>query len=416
MGDRLDMGTSSYKNTSHPGVRYRLHPTRKNGVQHDRYFAIRHYVDGKRVEEGVGWASKKWTAAKAAALRTELQNNKKTGQGPRTLAEMRELGQLEREQALRDAETQKKLDVSFKDFFNDIYLPDAATRWKPETARKAKEHVNNWIDPVTGPIPMRDIKLSHVKKIRANLAKEGRTPRTQQYVFRTFAMVWDAARDEGLVKGPSPTKSRSFRLPKVDNERQRYLTTEEENLLLEKVKSRGETAYRMTILSIDTGMRFKEIARLTWGCVDLDGASIKVLDSKGRDRYVPMTVRVKTLLEAMDFGKGKDLVFPARGGKVQSHVSSSFTRGLADAKLNENIDDSKLRASFHTLRHTYASRMVQAGVDLYRVQRLLGHSTPVMTARYSKLADADLKEAVETMERAGDVKKDGKVIRLRKKA
>lgn len=85
----------------------------------------------------------------------------------------------------------------------------------------------------------------------------------------------------------------------------------------------------------------------------------------------------------------------------------------ADAKLNENP---KLRASFHTLRHTYASRMVQAGVDLYRVQRLLGHSTPIMTARYSKLADADLKEAVETMERAAEVKKGAKVIHLRKEA
>ena len=84
--------------------------------------------------------------------------------------------------------------------------------------------------------------------------------------------------------------------------------------------------------------------------------------------------------------------------------------------MNENIDDPKLKASFHTLRHTYASRMVQAGVDLYRVQRLLGHSTPVMTARYSKFADADLKEAVETMERAAEVKKGAKEIRLRKKA
>lgn len=410
------MGTSRYKNTGHPGVRYRLHPTRKHGVQRDRYFAIRHYVDGKRVEEGVGWASQKWTAAKAAAIRTELENNKKTGQGPRTLAEMREQGQIEREQARRDAEARKKLDVSFKEFFEETYFPDAATRWKPETARKSEEHVKNWIDPVTGSTPMKEIKLSHVKKIRSNLAREGRTPRTQQYVFRTFAMVWDAARDEGLVKGPSPTKTKSFRLPKVDNERQRYLSIDEGTLLLEKVKARGETAYHMAILSLDTGMRFKEIARLTWGCVDLDEDSIKVLDSKGRDRYVPMTARVKSLLETMEAGKGKDLVFPARGGKVQGHVPSSFTRGVDDAKLNENIDDPKLRASFHTLRHTYASRMVQAGVDLYRVQRLLGHSTPIMTARYSKLADADLKEAVETMERAAEAKKGAKVIRLRKKA
>ena len=371
-------------------------------------------MDGRLFEETVGWASEGWTAADAANVRSELQRNKKTGKGPRTLAEKRDLEDQRREVEQEKREAQKKLDVSFKDFFDNTYFPDAETRWKPETARKAEEHVKNWIDPVTGSTPMRDIKLSHVKKIRANLAKEGRTPRTQQYVFRTFAMVWDAARDEGLVNGPAPTKSQSFRLPKVDNERQRYLTTDEEALLLEKVKARGEAAYRMAILSLDTGMRFKEIACLTWGCVDLGEDSIKVLDSKGRDRYVPMTARVKSLLESLTIGKGKDLVFPARGGKAQGHVPSSFTRGLADAKLNENIDDPKLRASFHTLRHTYASRMVQAGVDLYRVQRLLGHSTPIMTARYSKLADADLKKAVETMERAAEVKKGAKVIKLKR--
>lgn len=75
-----------------------------------------------------------------------------------------------------------------------------------------------------------------------------------------------------------------------------------------------------------------------------------------------------------------------------------------------------MKASFHSLRHTYASRLVQAGVDLYRVQRLLGHSTPVMTARYSKLADDDLRRAVNAMERATTIKnnKKAKVIQLRK--
>ena len=96
------------------------------------------------------------------------------------------------------------------------------TRWKPDTARKSAEHVKNWIDPVTGSTPIKDIKLSHVKKIRANLAAKKRSPRHQQYVFRTFSMVWDAARDDGIVNVPSPTKSKSFKLPKVDNERQRY--------------------------------------------------------------------------------------------------------------------------------------------------------------------------------------------------
>jgi integrase len=364
----------------------------------------------------VGWASEGWTASDAADLRSELQRNKKTGEGPRTLAEKRELEDQRRESEKKAQEKLARLEVSFKSFFDDTYYPDAKNRWKTETARKADEHVVNWIDPVTGATPMHKIGLEHVKKIRANLTKKERSPRTQQYVFRTFAMVWDAAADLGLVNGPSPTKTMSFRLQKVDNERQRYLTTDEEQRLLDAVKKRGETAYSMAILSIDTGMRFKEIARLTWGCVDLEGQVLRVLDSKGQDRYIPMTIRVKSLLGSIDAGNGKDLVFPARDGTIQYQVPSSFVRGVADAKLNDNIEDPKMRASFHTLRHTYASRLVQEGVDLYRVQRLLGHSTPVMTARYSKLADTDLKQAVKRMEVKNRIKKEkkkGKVIQFR---
>lgn len=408
--------------TGRQGVRYRSHPTRKNGVQYDRCFFIRHKVDGKLVEESIGWASEGWTAADAAELRAELQRNKKTGQGPRTLAEKREIDRQRREAEARTREEQNRLDVSFKKFFDDTYFPDAETRWKPETARKAEEHVNNWIDPVTGSTPMRHIGLEHVQKIRANLSKAGRSPRTQQYIFRTFSMVWDAASDIGLVNGSSPTKTRSFRLPKVDNERQRYLTIDEEKRLLHAVRTRSQAVYRMTILSLDCGLRFKEIARLPWQNVEIDSKRIKVLDSKGRDRYVPMTTRVVDLFESMNKGTGKDLVFPAKSGKPQYQIPSSFVRAVADAKLNENIEDSKMRASFHTCRHTYASRMVQAGVDLYRVQRLLGHSTPVMTARYSKLADTDLKQAVEQMqekrrtqvqEKRRTQEKKGKVIPFR---
>jgi integrase len=128
-----------------------------------------------------------------------------------------------------------------------------------------------------------------------------------------------------------------------------------------------------------------------------------------------LTQRVLELFKSLEVGRGDDLLFPARGGKVHYQVPSSFKRGVADAKLNNGITNRKMKASFHTLRHTFASRLVQAGVDLYRVQRLLGHSTPVMTARYSKLADDDLREAMQAMERANEVKKGAKIIPLQNK-
>jgi integrase len=239
-----------------------------------------------------------------------------------------------------------------------------------------------------------------------------------QYVFRTFSMVWNAAMDHGIVTVPCPTKFTSFRLPKVDNEKQRYLTLDEEEALLDKVKAKSQQCHDMAVLSLDAGLRFGEVASLTWGCVDIDNGTVKVLDTKGgNDRFVPMTERLKTMFESMPAGLSGQLVFPNAKGEIHKEAPPSFRRGLAQSGLNDGVTNKKLRASFHTLRHTYASRLVQAGVDLYRVQRLLGHSTPIMTARYGKLADDNLRDAVKAMERDAVVKRsNGKVLPLRRKA
>ncbi len=77
--------------TNFPGVRYREHDTRKNGVKRDQYFTIRYKLAGKDREEGLGWASENWTAAKAYDRLKELKENKKAGEGPQTLAEKREI-------------------------------------------------------------------------------------------------------------------------------------------------------------------------------------------------------------------------------------------------------------------------------------------------------------------------------------
>jgi integrase len=230
-------------------------------------------------------------------------------------------------------------------------------------------------------------------------------------------MVWNAALDHGLVGGPCPTKSQSFRLPKVDNERQRYLIPDEEKKLLAEVLKKSKQAHDMALVALDCGLRFGEIASLTWACVDTEAGFLRVLDTKGgHDRNVPMTERLKSLFESLETGKPAELVFPTTEGGIQKQVPSAFKRGLVKAKLNDGIENKKLRASFHTLRHTYASRLVQSGVDLYKVQRLLGHSTPVMTARYSKLADDDLRQAVRTMERGKKIQQNrGKVIPLKKR-
>ncbi len=399
------------------GVRYREHRTRKHGAVPDRYYVLVYWWNGKTVSEAVGWASDGWTPTQCFELLTKIKYNQGIKEGPCTLGELRADAEAEKAAKKRETAAQERQNVSFKKFFDDVFITDAKTRWTPETARRSEQHVETWINPVTGDMPMREIGLTEINKIKNRLSLKKRSARTMQYVFRTFSMTWSAALDHGIVTTPCPTAFQSFRLPKVDNEKQRYLTLDEEKILLEKVKVKNQQAHDMAVIAFDAGLRFGEIASLAWGCVDIEDGFLRVLDTKGKtDRNVPMTERIKSLFKSMTAGKPSQLVFPNGEGNIQKQVPSAFKRGLVDAKMNEGVENKKMRASFHTLRHTYASRLVQAGVDLYRVQRLLGHSTPVMTARYGKLADGDLKEAVKTMERDKIVKKSkGKVLPLQKR-
>src|ERR1700730_3013858 len=71
--------------TAAPGIRYRLHPHRKHGARLDRYFTLRFSVDGRQVEEALGWASEGWTVARAQEELSRRRKAKRSGEGPGTL-------------------------------------------------------------------------------------------------------------------------------------------------------------------------------------------------------------------------------------------------------------------------------------------------------------------------------------------
>jgi integrase len=95
--------------------------------------------------------------------------------------------------------------------------------------------------------------------------------------------------------------------------------------------------------------------------------------------------------------KPEDLIFPGPGGKPFRQIPRVFNRVVDRLGFNSGITDRRERVTFHTLRHTAASLGIQAGVDLYTVKEVLGHSTIALTERYSHLANRALKEAATKM-------------------
>ena len=79
-------------------------------------------------------------------------------------------------------------------------------------------------------------------------------------------------------------------------------------------------------------------------------------------------------------------------------MSLTFERAVKACQLNKGYNDRRQKVVFHSLRHTFASRLVQKGVSLYEVKELLGHSDIKMTMRYAHLANETLRQAISKLD------------------
>lgn len=380
-----------------PGVRYRLHSTRKHGVNFDRYFSIRFRVDGKQKEEGLGWASEGWTERKAAAVLSELKANKTLGTGPQTLEEKRQIDQDRREQERMQQEEERKTNITFSQIFIDHYLPVSKhNKRNAQSWQREEQLFRLWISPHIGDKPVRQIAPIHLEKIKKTMSDAGRAPRSIQYMLATVRQVFNYAITNGLYSGTNPAAGRKVKRPAIDNRRTRFLTEDESALLLAELSKRSIDLHNIALFSLHTGARAGEIFSLTWGDVDLFSGTVMLRDTKSnKNRPLFLTDDVKKMLmrRKKNDGKKSDLVFPDKNGNKATQVSDTFNRVVNQLKLNEDVTDRRDKITFHSLRHTYASRLVQLGVDIYHVKELLGHSSITLTERYSHLSESSLRQA-----------------------
>ena len=175
--------------------------------------------------------------------------------------------------------------------------------------------------------------------------------------------------------------------PQFENARERWLTVAEEKLLLSVASPQWLSD--LMILAIHTGCRRGEILSLTWKtAVDMDRRVITVQASKrGLKKAIPVSDKLYEILK-----KRKKVI--SITGKVfdvsVSALKDAFERAVEKAGI-ENLH-------FHDLRHTFATRLVQSGVDIYRVQKLLGHRSIKMTERYSHHYPESLRESIRALD------------------
>lgn len=198
----------------------------------------------------------------------------------------------------------------------------------------------------------------------------------------TKAVDWNMATEETLKQ------VRKVKFMKENNRKLRFLNTDECQRLIDCCTTHLKS---IVITALNTGMRRGEILSLKWEQIDLRHGYISLTDTKsGEGREIPINNTLKMLFEEMPHSIESVHVFTGKDGDPFTDVKHSFNTALRRAEIHY--------ATFHTLRHTFASHLVMKGVDLTTVKELLGHKSLTMTLRYSHLAPEHKTKAVKVLD------------------
>jgi len=205
------------------------------------------------------------------------------------------------------------------------------------------------------------------------------------------AVEWKVISANPLA-GQIKRRAGKFRLADIVLEpledRVRYLTVDEEPRLRAALAERDDYIPTAVLVSMFTGLRQGELFALTWADIDFNAKTITVRPrnaKSGKVRHVPMNAEVIKLLSVRRGNDPEALVFTYMGHAIVSPKTAWRTLTRA-----AKIDGFR----WHDLRHTFASRLAMAGVDLYVIKELMGHSSITVTEKYAHLQPHRHHEAV----------------------
>jgi len=261
----------------------------------------------------------------------------------------------------------------------------------------AKTHKKSWKDdeyrikasmnPFLGDRMLRDITVPLIESYVRHRLEVGVSQPSVNRELTIMKKMFGLAADWGLADKNPLSRVKLFK--EAGRAKQRILELDEERALIAKCPS-----YLKPILftALNTGMRRGEILGLKWTDVDLAAGILTVRETKnGKPRLIPINDALASELRGIRaVGPDSELVFPnPETGKPFVDIKKSFKAVCAEVGIFD------LR--FHDLRHTYATRLVEAGADVATVWDILGHSSIKVTDRYTHSNLDRMKKAVRLL-------------------
>lgn len=273
------------------------------------------------------------------------------------------------------------------------YLVEHADRNKRPSSAKRDRGLAKHLLAAFGSLPLVEVTPERLADYKSSRRAEGGAARTVNMELALGRHAFNLAMREWRWCTLNP-----FTMVRREREAalcERWLTAGEEEQLLAVCLP---WLRNLVTMALHTGMRLGEILSLRWALVDLVHRRVMVqtvLAKTARARTIPLNETARLLLAVHALSSSPEpgsLVFGTSCGTEHtgSNVNRAFRLAVKRAKIAP--------VRFHDLRHTFATRLAQNDVDLYRIQRLLGHTSPTMTQRYAHHSTGSLAPAVSRLD------------------
>ncbi len=271
------------------------------------------------------------------------------------------------------------------------YMKEHSARNKAPKSHIRDRSLGAHLNSCFGNLVLTELSPRLISGYKVRRRDEGAAPNTVNNELRLLGHAFNLAVKEWEWVGSNPVSKVSKE--RVNNRIERWLTHEEEESLL---AASPQWLREVVIFAVNTGLRQAEILDLTWDRVDLFRRTLTILEQKNRGKdTLPVNSHAIDILKARSkvrSMRSNHVFFNREGNRIDA---ANLLRAFYIAMEKAGI----AKARFHDLRHTFATRLVQAGVDLYKVQKLMRHKTPVMTQRYAHHYPESLRDGVEALDR-----------------
>jgi len=286
-----------------------------------------------------------------------------------------------------EQERKKKVERKSLSLFAQDFLTYSRSVHTSNTQRAFRVAFREFLR-IVGDEPLHQIGVREIENF-LSVKKSEASDWTARKYYIALASAFETAKRWGCVLS---NVFRKVEKPRVREVQPTFFTKSEFHTLLQCIGDRD--LRELCICAVSTGLRLNELTSLQWTDVDFVRKVILVQNSatfttkSKRNRVVPMNEQLWQMLAVRKESATCELIFHRRRKRLtEGHVSKTFKKHVRKAGLSEKLH-------FHSLRHTFATWLVQEGVSIYEVQKLLGHSSISVTQIYSHLAASELHGAV----------------------